>query len=110
MIAARALDDGDQIFDVVPDYGVTHGLQGVFKINPVVLHRGRFQQDSSVEIGEHHFRAGFGAVDTQEGKMFWPHRLDTWVNHAARLVDRVRLSFPMILRLGFDCHRTEPPK
>ena len=72
-------------------HGIANGLHGAFEVGLVVLDRGGFEHESAVEIGEHDFGAGLGTIDAQEGEMFWPNRLDTWVNHAPRLVKGMRL-------------------
>ena len=51
---------------------------------------GRLDEDSTVEVGDHHLRAALGAVHTDKGKMFWTDRLDTWMHHATGLVNGVR--------------------
>ena len=55
-----------------------------------MLDDGRFHEDSTVEVGDHHLGASLGAIDTDEGEMFRTDRLDTWMNDATRLVNGVR--------------------
>ena len=67
---------------------------------------GRFDEDSTVEVRDHHLRAALGAVDTDEGKMFRTDRSDTWMNDATRLVNRVGSRLTSTLGLGSHWTRT----
>ena len=90
MVASRPLDDRDQVFDAMPRHGVAHPLQRCLEASLVVLNDGRLQKDSTVEVSEHHLGASLGAIDAEKGEMFWTDRLDSWMNHATRLVNAVR--------------------
>ena len=91
VIASGALDDHDHVLDVVPGHGVANGLHGGLEVGSVVLDRGRLEQDSAVEVGEHDPGAGLGAIDAHEGEVFRPDRLDTRVNDTPRLMKGMRL-------------------
>ena len=109
VVASGALDDDDQVLDVVPGHGVADGRHGGLEARPVVLDGGRLDEDSAVEVGEHDFGAGLGAIDADEGEVLRPDSLDARVNDTPRLVKGVRLGLATVLRPGFDRHGTGPP-
>jgi hypothetical protein len=109
VVASGALDNDDHVLDVAPVHGIANGPLSALEIGLVVLDGGGFEHDAAVEIGEHDLGAGLGTIDAQGGEMFGPHRLDTGMNHAPRLVKGMGLRRALLLRLGFDSHGTGPP-
>ena len=109
VIAAGALDDHDHVLDAVPGHGVTDGRHGGVEAGPVVLDGGRLEQDTAVEVGEHHPGAGLGAIDAHQAEVLGTDRLDARVNDTPRLMKGMRLRLATVLRRGLGSHGTGPP-
>ena len=42
----------------------------------VVVDGGRFHEDPTVEVSEHYLGTCLGAIDAEQGEMFWTDRLE----------------------------------
>src|SRR5262249_14022085 len=71
--------------------------------------RGRLEQDSAVEVGEHHPGAGLGAIDAHQAEVLRTDRLDARVNDTPRLMKGMRLRRATVPRWGLGSHGTGPP-
>ena len=87
MVASRPLNDDDQVFDAVSFHGVADLVYCRLEAGLVMVDGGRFHEDSTVKVSEHHLGASLGAVDAEQGEMFWTGRLDARMNHATWLVN-----------------------
>src|SRR5271168_2795765 len=65
VVAPRPLDDDDQVFDAVSFRDVADLLYGRLEAGLVVVDGGRFQEDPTVEVSEHHLGASLGAIDAE---------------------------------------------
>jgi hypothetical protein len=109
VIASGAFDGDDQVREGVPVPGVAQGPQRRLEAGLVVVDDGRRHEDSAVEVGEHPFGSGLGAVDADDPEVLWPDGLDPWMKDAPRLVDDVGLSSTAFLRPGRSGHAKGPP-
>jgi len=87
VIASRPLDDNDQVLDAVPCTAIAHCLDRGLEAGSVVFGCHGLEEDSAVEVGEHHLGAGLGAIDANEGEMFGADRLNARVHHSAWLMN-----------------------
>jgi hypothetical protein len=94
---------------VVPGHGGANGGDGGREGRAVVLDCGRFDQDSTVEVGEQDLGAGLGTIDADEGEVLRADGDDARVDDTPRLVKGLRRRLAPALRRGLDNPGTGPP-
>jgi hypothetical protein len=109
VIPSGAFDDHDDVLDVVPGHRGANGGDGGLEGRAVVLDGGRFDQDSTVEVGEQGLGAGLGTIDADEGEVLRADGDDARVDDTPRLVQGMRLRLAPVLRRGLDNHGTGSP-
>ena len=85
VVAAGPFDDHDQVADL----GRSRAERTLDRrANPAgLLDHGGSDEDAAVEVGEHPFGTGLGAIDGDDTEVLGSDPLDTGTDHATSLVD-----------------------
>lgn len=88
VVAAGALDGGDQVPQVVLGSRGADGGDGVVEGGAGVVEEGGRHQHLAEEVGEHPLGAVLGAIDADDAEVIGADLLDTGVERPFGLVDR----------------------
>jgi len=107
VVAAGALDGDDVVLDAVLVQGRAEEPHGGLKTGLIVRDGGRFDEDPAVEIGEHHFGPGLGAIDAEDAEVLGSDGLDPGMEHSVGLLDGVRAATAARFRPSGTSHRQD---
>jgi hypothetical protein len=88
VVVAGALDGDDEVAEVVIGHGPADAGGEVGEPAAGVLDGGRFDEDVPIEIGEHPFGAGLGAIDGDDAEVLGADVLDPGMHGSRGLGDR----------------------
>src|SRR5262249_4076426 len=103
-------DGDDQALQAMTPHGIAEGLQRPLEADLGVLDHGRRHEDPAVEVGQHPFGAGLGAINADDAEVLRPHGLNPGMEGAPGFVDQVGVSPTASLRPGRSGHAKGPPK
>jgi len=78
VIATGALDDDDQIFQVVASNGLAENSYGFVESGPIVFDDRGSDEGAAVEVGHHPLRASLGAVNGDDTEVLGTDLLNPW--------------------------------
>src|SRR5207249_4829385 len=86
VVASCALDGDDVVLDAVLVQGLVEEPHGGLQTGLIMLDDGGRDEDPAVEVGEHDFGAGLGAIDAEDAEALGSDGLDPGMKDSVGLV------------------------